>query len=376
MSARRTEVIDLPVVTPGNRRQIVVYRYGQGRPKAYLHAGLHADEWPGLLVLQHLLIKLDQAAGAGAIRGEVVVVPVANPIGLGQFINGYLVGRYDFDATGNFNRALPVLDDRLIERLHDQLTGSTADNVDLIRTALRAAVAELAPQREAEVLKAALLAQSIDADYVFDLHCDHQAMVHIYAPQVQRGLAETLAAELDCAALLLEEEPGGGAFDQANSAPWRSLRERLGNPAVPLGCFACTVELRGQGDVDDALAGRDAAGLFRFLQRQGVIDGDPGVMAQRRGVTVPLEGVDVLRAPAAGLVVFKRELGDWLAAGEVVAELVDLDAIARRTPIHAGTSGLLFARLRDRLVRPGQSVCKIAGERPLDYRRAGALLQD
>src|SRR5262244_2287719 len=70
-------------------RQLVAHRYGVrgARPKAYLHASLHADEVPAMLVLHHLVRLLDEADRAGGIKGEIVVVPVANPIGVAQVIN-------------------------------------------------------------------------------------------------------------------------------------------------------------------------------------------------------------------------------------------------------------------------------------------------
>lgn len=373
MSRRRSEIIELPPVAAGNRRTLIVHRYGSGRPKAYLHAALHADEWPGILVLQHLLGRLDDAGDA--LRGEIVVVPFANPIGLGQFLNGYTLGRYDFDRTGNFNRSVPPLGEQLVKTLAERLGDDPSANVDIVRAALRSSVAAFNPRREGEALKGLLLGLSIDADYVFDLHCDHDALLHIYAPRDQAEPAARLAAALDCAALLLEDDPGGDAFDQANSSPWRVLHEHYGE-RVPLGCFACTVELRGQGDVDDTLAARDAAALYRFLQGCGVIGGAVEAALEYRGATVPLEGVDVVRSPGHGLLVYRRMLGTRVAAGEVIAELVDPERVGRRTPIRANTDGLLFTRARDKLARPGQSIAKIAGAVPLDYRKAGSLLQD
>ncbi|MFO1372317.1 MAG: succinylglutamate desuccinylase/aspartoacylase family protein [Candidatus Competibacteraceae bacterium] len=82
---------------------------------------MHADEIP-LLVAQHLLRQLDQAQAEGRILGEVVVVPVANPIGLSQHLNGRLLGRFDFESTGNFNRGFPDLTAGALERLRGRLS--------------------------------------------------------------------------------------------------------------------------------------------------------------------------------------------------------------------------------------------------------------
>jgi hypothetical protein len=93
----------------------------------------------------------------------------------------------------------------------------------------------------------------------------------------------------------------------------------------------------------------------------------------------PLDGVDVLTAPATGVLVYRKLLGDAVAAGEVVAELVDpLGAPigAARTAIPSASAGVLFARMTERLARPGQKFCKVAGREPLSHRQAGKLLED
>ncbi|HPE74150.1 MAG TPA: succinylglutamate desuccinylase/aspartoacylase family protein, partial [Candidatus Competibacter sp.] len=187
-------------------------------------------------------------------------------------------------------------------------------------------------------------------------------------------------AELGAAAILLEEEPGGNPFDEACAGPWWKLRAALATEGpVPLACFATTVELRGQMDVSDEYAAADAAALLRFLRRCGVIAGEPGPLPESRCQPTPLNGVDVLTAPVAGVLVYRKRLGDAVSAGEVVAELVDPlgePLGAARLTVRAATSGLLFARMGERLARPGQKFCKVAGREPLSYRQSGKLLED
>ena len=129
----------------------------------------------------------------------------------------------------------------------------------------------------------------------------------------------------------------------------------------------------------DDYAAADAAALLRFLRRRGVVAGEAGPLPEPCCEPTPLEGVDVLTAPAAGVLVYRARLGERITAGEVVAEVVDPlgDPLgAARPEVRAGTDGLLFARMSERLVRPGQKFCKIAGREPLDYRQAGKLLED
>ena len=377
-----TDHLELPAPAPGTRRALRVHRYGRpgARPKAYFQAALHADEIPGLLVAQHLLRGLEQVQEQGRMVGEVVVVPVANPIGLSQHFNGRLLGRFDGEGTGNFNRGFPDLAPLALERLRGRLHADPADNVALIRATLRTVLAEQRAAREADALKLALLGQAIDADFVFDLHCDGEALLHLYASRWQADEARALGAELGAAAILLEEEPGGNPFDEACAGPWWKLRAALATEGpVPLACFATTVELRGQTDVSDEYAAADAAALLRFLRWRGVIAGEPEPLPEPRCQPTPLNGVDVLTAPVAGVLVYRKRLGDAVSVGEVVAELVDPlgePLGAARLAVRAATSGLLFARMGERLARPGQKFCKVAGREPLSYRQSGKLLED
>ena len=71
---------------PGTQRFLKSHHFGtpgEGE-KIYLQASLHADELPGMLVLHHLQPLLAAAEAEGRIHGEIVLVPVANPIGLAQ----------------------------------------------------------------------------------------------------------------------------------------------------------------------------------------------------------------------------------------------------------------------------------------------------
>ena len=125
---RETTRIALTVMSPGTSRAITVHRYGApgARPKAYLQAAIHADEIPGMLVLHHLVRRLDGADARGEILGAVVVVPFANPIGLGQRYEGDLLGRYEFRGGGNFNRNFPRLDEAIGDRVEGKLGATGA----------------------------------------------------------------------------------------------------------------------------------------------------------------------------------------------------------------------------------------------------------
>lgn len=370
----RHATIPLPRASLGTARQIDVLGFGTpgARPKAYLQAGLHADELPGMLVLRHLAGLLSLKAARGEIRGEVVVVPVANPIGLAQHMHGYLRGRVESGASANFNRGYADLAPAAGDAVEGHLGADPAANVAAIRAAMAAALATLAPKSELDALRDALLGLALDADLVLDLHADSEAVVHLYTGTPLWPDAADIAGELGAAAVLLAEVSGGNPFDEALSGPWWTLARRFPDAAIPPACLAATVELRSNNAVDAGLAEADAAALLRVLMRRGIVAGDPGPLPAAVAAT-PLDAMLPVIAPAAGLVVYRAPLGATLAEGDVVAEIVD--PLGDTLAVRARTAGVLFARHEQPVAWPGKVIGKIAGAVPLPE-RTGPLLGD
>ncbi|MGB1238957.1 MAG: succinylglutamate desuccinylase/aspartoacylase family protein, partial [Pseudomonadales bacterium] len=357
--AHSIETIELKSPTPGVSRALTVHCFKgeQAGPKVYLQAALHADEWPGLLTLQHLLAHLIACDARGDICGEIVLVPYANPIGMDQRVNGTVIGRHAFSAEGNFNRNWPDFSAVLAAALDEQPDLSLAQ----LREKLQAAVASLSRDTPLQELRAALLSLSIDADIVLDLHCDSQALVHLYANYRSKREAQALAGFIHSPVVLLEDEPGGSPFDAAHIKHWVSLEDRL-----PLPCFSATIELRGEADVSDELAAGDAKALLAYLASSGALakQAAPEVEPYVADYVTNLTAMDSVSAPCAGIVCWHKKLGDSVVKGELVAEVVDLtaaDPAAGRTPIYSRTSGLLFTKLSATLVGPGEHLAKIAG---------------
>ncbi|MHA1152585.1 MAG: succinylglutamate desuccinylase/aspartoacylase family protein, partial [Alphaproteobacteria bacterium] len=327
----------------------------------------------------HLLRRLMEAEAEGAIAGEVVVAPFANPIGLDQQVNSYHLGRHELGGGGNFNRNWPDLAPAAAEKIAGKLTESEDANVATVRAALLEAVAEMTPLTQLDSLRQVLAGQAVDADLVFDLHCDDDALMHLFVIPQHWPLAAGIAAELGCHAVMLSEDSGGSSFDEAFSVPWVKLAALYPDHPIPAACLASTVEFRGQRDVSDKLAERDAGALFRSLQRHGVIAGDPGPLPEALCEATPLSGCEFVKAPAPGVLGYEVELGDRVEKGQVIAWLIDPaaeDPNAGRRAIHAGTAGRILSR-RDRLyVQPGETLAKVVGSTPLAAPRAKNLLGD
>ena len=360
----------LPQTSPGTRRALTILRYGLtgGRPKAYLQAGLHADEAPGYPVLQALIEKLDEASERDAINGEIVIVPAANPIGLAQWRDDMLQGRFDFVNSINFNRQHHDLIQELIDSIGPQLSENAEQNVKAIRTRSGEIIAALQPQDEAATLKLLLLSLSHDADIVLDLHCDLDALLHLYIGTPLWPAAEDLAAQKGAEATLLAADSGGTPFDEANSRPWWVLAEHFTDYPIPPACLAATVELRGLSDTDPDMIEGDSDNLFGFLQRRELISGTPAPLPELINPATPLTGVDYVKARSAGIIVYLKKPGEWVKEGDTVARIINPlpeDNVQKVVEVKSRTDGLLFSRNVDRFARPGKIIAKIAGAKAL-----------
>jgi len=363
----------LPWGCPGTERRLTVFRFGNGTRKAYIQASMHADELPGMRVAVELKRRLRELEDQGRLTGVIELVPVANPIGLGQLVQGCHQGRFEIGSGKNFNRGFFDLAEAIAPALDDCLGSDGLANVRLIRAAMQEALDGLAPPTsELQGLQRLLLRHACDADVVLDLHCDFEAVVHLYGIPQQWPQLRPLAARLRAGTVLLAEDSGGSSFDEACSLPWLRLAQRFPAANIAPACLATTVELGGMDNTAPERANAYAEAMLAFLAEQGLIAGDWPAMPEKCCEGMPFEGTELLYAPHSGVVSYLQPVGAWVEAGTSLFEVHDpLDD--RHTVIRAGTSGVLFAIERMRFALPGRWLAKVAGRQPI---RQGHLLND
>lgn len=263
----RTEQIALAPLAPGANLSLTVQRFGTegARPCIYVQASLHADEIPGMIAAHHLRERLIALENDGRIRGEIVLVPSANPIGLSQRVLGDHIGRFNLADGINFNRGYPDLVLKVAELIEGKLTGDGEANARLIRGALQAELEAWEASNPAEVLKKTLLGLAQEADIVLDMHCDLEAVVHLYTHTRSEEEFAPLSALIGGHAYLIADESGDEPFDEACSRPWAELADRFPDHPIPFGCHSTTLEFRGERDVSHETAKADAAAIVDYL---------------------------------------------------------------------------------------------------------------
>lgn len=366
--------------SPSSSFEIAVYEFGTTGPKIYLQAGMHADEHPGILILSHLIDKLEAAEAEGRLAARFVILPVVNPLGLAWLSHHHHYGRYHLTNGLNYNRGWPDFAKRLADRA-DFAAGFGPEakaNQAYVRQVLGDVLAEMTPHTALEKQRHLVMSHCYDADMVLDLHCDDEALNHIYIVPQNLPRYQGLADRMGSVATLTAADSGGGSFDEVWSGLWIGLSAAYPDIPLPDPVLSVTLEYRGQGDVFDDMAQDDALNLYDFFCDEGLIEQAPHKALVASASPSPLNGCDVIRVNAPGLVAYKVGLGDIVAKGDVIAELIALDgemAARQRTPIIAGTDGVVFSLCHNKYVWPGMSIAKIAGQQPLAS-RGDYLLED
>lgn len=360
----------------GTQRTLQSLHFGQPGvgQKIYIQASLHADELPGMLVAHHLRRLLTELETAGQLLCEVVLVPMANPIGLDQTLMYAQLGRFELASGENFNRHYPDFAAAIGKDVAPQLTTDAGHNRSAIRQAMQAWLAAQTPTTELASLRNTLMRLACDADVVLDLHCDFEAAMHLYVETPYLDQAQPLAQALGARALLWAQSDSPTlCFDEALSGVWWRLRQQLAstlhNCPIPLACMATTIELRGQADVSQEQASADAQAILNFLIHRGAIAGAAQLPVAQCEAT-PLAGSQTLRAPHAGVVVYQATPGQLLTAGDVVADVV-CPVTATSSAVCAEVDGVLYARHVLRWATTGMDIGKIAGAKAF---KTGPLL--
>lgn len=320
-------------------------------PKVYIQAALHADELPGTALVHFLCERLRQSESAGQIKSDIIVVPHANPIGAAQSHFGELQGRFDLGSRTNFNREFPLI--------------SATDRDGLLEKLERLAAVDK--------LKRQLLHMALGCDLVIDLHCDDESLQYAYIDEAFWPEAADLASAMEMEAVLLSDGESS-AFEEAVGFAWKyETREKQSR--LP-GKLSVTVELRGRRDVYPEMAMKDAEGLWTFLVGRGAIDAAVS-LAAFDGPAVPLDNIEMVRAPEAGTVLFHRNIGEQVVEGDILATLITRPGMADGSiEIRAPQAGLIVTRSSERLVRRRADLMKIACKTASKAMRKPGTLED
>ncbi len=362
-----------PLISPvlGTQRHIDSFHFGSkiNGKKAYIQSSLHADELPGMLVAWYLKKSLKELELEGKIPGEIVLVPVANPIGQNQHLMDVHLGRYELENGHNFNRGYYDTFAEVKETIKGELTSDTEQNKLLVRRAMKNVLESWQVETEYQSQQKVLQTLSYDSDVMLDLHCDFEAVLHLYSTYYSWPEIEPLARLMGSEVNMLADETGGNPFDCSVDMVWQRLASEFGE-IIPKGCVATTVELRGQADVCHDHASKDSEAILAFLASVGIIEENDLQLPAEKAKSSDLGAVETLKSKQSGLLVHKAQVGDWLEQGQVFAEVIN--PITDQVELIKTTqAGRVYSRTNRRTVTAGMLVGNVAGDNII---RTGYLL--
>ena len=118
-------------------------------------------------------------------------------------------GRFDNESRENFNRFFLDLSQQVGDEVGAKLTDDPVRNLHLIRASLKAVLARQVPATQLQSLRLTLQTLACDADMVLDLHCDFEAVAHLYTTPEAWPQVEPLARYIGAEACLLATDSGG-----------------------------------------------------------------------------------------------------------------------------------------------------------------------
>ena len=282
---------------------IAAIRNGAG-PTVLLMAGNHGDEYEGQVLLARLIRELEPKR----IRGRLIILPAAN---LPAAVEGARLSPLD---QGNLNRSFPG----------DPLGGPTS--------------------RIAHYIGEVLMPM---CDVCFDLHSGGASLtylpyIHADLPGTAEGDAKARAALAFINPRLAVAQPIGAACGMAADS------------ALKHGALSLNGEFAGAGALShEALAVAERS-VHRLLAHLGVMPLDPRWDDHLETRWMAFDKPHYLFAPADGLFVPARKLGDEVAAGGIAGEVVFPEDPARApAPVLFPANGLLACSRPPARVRRG-----------------------
>lgn len=291
-------------------------------PSVYIQANVHGAEVQGNAVIYQLMQLLE----GYTLCGDITLVPLANPLGINQKSGEFTLGRFDPITGVNWNRE--YLDHKVNVAQWYETHQELSDKEIFVR--FRQMLVESCHQRlsgewgvtsgHQQAVNLQLMAHK--ADIVLDLHTGPKSCKHLYCPEYEADAASLFSIPYT---LLIPNE-FGGAMDESVFCPWWQLSDYMNSIGreckVPVSAF--TLELGPQEyiNLEDAIV--DAKGILAYLSERGVIAQkvEPANMPR---YACYLKNYKKYHAPMGGMVEYLAKLGEPLAAGEPLANILRLD---------------------------------------------------
>ncbi|MEO1351879.1 MAG: succinylglutamate desuccinylase/aspartoacylase family protein [Cyanobacteria bacterium J06635_15] len=366
-------IVPLMQMASGDRLSLQTYCFQGATPgkKVYIQANLHGAELAGNAVV-YALIEFFSQLDAAQLKGEVLLLPLCNPLGVNQRAHHFVSGRFnpydgrdwnrihwDYEKTGAdipaFAKAhLKDSPEQIIHAFRQQIGLAFQRELETLRSPAGVTIHQL--------YRTQLQALALDADYLVDLHSStNEGLTYLYYFDRRADSARTFG--LDFGTLL--DQYDGDAFDEAFIKPWLALEtafEQLNRP-LKLDIEAFTLELGTGMQLNADAVKRGIVGVQSYLLSKGMLPSVECLEVNESAVRFARHSrVTKYYATAGGLVQWRLKPGTAVKKDQRLYQLliynkagglpqvVDTDAIA---------DGLIFDVSTNHAVNQGEYVMAV-----------------
>ncbi len=347
MNVISKEIMHVGEMASGAALTVPVYRIkgNQQGPDVYIQANMHGAEVQGNAVIFQLLEQLKTIE----LKGNVTLVPYANPVGCNHKNGEYTLGRFDPITGVNWNRMYHFDGEVIAPFAQAHLSASAAEVERAFKALLQGQIEQKLNHNIYGLTTGQRIAYKLQrlahqADIVLDLHTGPISSKHLYCPEYARASAQYF----DIEHVLFIPNGFDGALDEATFCPWWQLKIEFaglgrdfpitktdpsqGEKLIIKESF--TVELGSQEQIDLDVAHDDALSILSYLQYQGVINSDQYHPKTMTRYSCELEDYKALYSPMGGMVDYLAEFGQPLPAGQPLARILRMDNYGDGDPLH------------------------------------------
>jgi len=333
------EIMHVGEMASGAALTVPVYRLkgDSDAPSAYIQANMHGAEVQGNAVIYQLLEVLRSEGLIDKIKGDITLVPYANPVGCNHKNGEYTLGRFDPITGVNWNRMYHFNQKVIAPFAKQHIDSSTEQVTSAFKQMLLTEIDEKLNDNKWGLTTGQRIAYQLQrmahqADYVLDLHTGPISSKHLYCPEY----AKQSAHFFDIEHTIIIPNDFDGAMDEANFCPWWTLQQefsQLGRD-FPIINESFTVELGSQEKIDLDVAKEDALSILSYLNYKGVVENEAFKPRKMQRYGCYLKDYKAFYSPMGGMVDYLADFGVPLKAGQPLARILRMDNYGDGDALH------------------------------------------
>ncbi|MEC8624405.1 MAG: succinylglutamate desuccinylase/aspartoacylase family protein [Bdellovibrionota bacterium] len=354
MKKFQKKLIPIRTLANGDQQNIEVLtiKGQEGGLKVHIQASVHGAEIQGNAVIYELLKILRERD----FKGEFVLIPCANPIGINTKSGTTTQGRFNPITGDNWNRNYVDLSGLPLEETNFDVQNFVDDmikkgfDLDLIKDHFKTLIKKAYDfywenflkrkgPSDNKFLNITLQKLATQADIVLDLHTGPKATRYLYAGEFEKASAKHFLTPFS----LIIPNKFAGAMDEATFMPWLTLEKEFQKrgQSHSFGFESYTLELGSEETINEQEAKKDAARIVNYLNFKGLSLSDPPAPETPTQHYCLLKDYKTIYSPKAGLVEFLKGPGEGFQKGDVLASFLNLRGIDSLEKIEEAKTSLV-----------------------------------